>query len=178
MHTAYGPPDVLRLAEVDPPVPGHRDVLIKVFATTVTATECAMRRGEPRWGAGDPRAHPAAQRMRRLGMELAGDRRRGRRAGATLPARRPVSRLHRLRARRLRRIQTHAGAAVTGDHTRRTRPSYEAAAAAVDGATPPRCSSCRDKATVRSRASGCRSSARPAASAPTRSSWPSASARR
>ncbi len=49
VHSVYGPPDVLRLTDVDRPVPGDRDVLIRVVATTVTSAECAMRRGEPRW---------------------------------------------------------------------------------------------------------------------------------
>ncbi|GIG00766.1 NAD(P)-dependent alcohol dehydrogenase [Catellatospora citrea] len=73
VHTAYGSPDVLRLAEVDPPVPGDRDVLVKVVATTVTAAECAMRRGEPRWGRVILGFTRPRRRMRRLGMELAGE---------------------------------------------------------------------------------------------------------
>ncbi|WP_155373786.1 NAD(P)-dependent alcohol dehydrogenase [Catellatospora vulcania] len=72
-HTAYGSPDVLRLTEVDPPVPGHRDVLVKVVATTVTSAECAMRRGEPRWGRVVIGFTRPRRRMRRLGMELAGE---------------------------------------------------------------------------------------------------------
>ena len=42
--TAYGPPDVLRLAEVDDPAPGDGDVLIAVRATTVNAGDIEIRR--------------------------------------------------------------------------------------------------------------------------------------
>lgn len=48
--TQYGPPDVLQLQEVDKPVPQDNELLIRVHATTVTAAESMMRRGEPRWG--------------------------------------------------------------------------------------------------------------------------------
>jgi len=46
-YTKYGPPDVLQLTEVDKPVPKMNEVLIKVFATTVSATDCVFRKGEP-----------------------------------------------------------------------------------------------------------------------------------
>ena len=41
--TAYGPPEVLKLAEVDEPVPGYGEVLIKVRATTVHVGDTRMR---------------------------------------------------------------------------------------------------------------------------------------
>ena len=41
---AYGPPEVLEVEELDKPVPGEREVLIRVKATTVTAGDCEMRR--------------------------------------------------------------------------------------------------------------------------------------
>ncbi len=47
VYTEYGPPDVLQLKEVEKPTPKDNEVLIKVYATTVTATECTFRRGEP-----------------------------------------------------------------------------------------------------------------------------------
>ena len=40
---AYGAPEVLQLGEVPRPSPGERDVLVKVYATTVTAGDCEMR---------------------------------------------------------------------------------------------------------------------------------------
>ena len=41
--TKYGPPDVLQLQEVEKPVPGNNDVLIKVYATSVTSGDVRMR---------------------------------------------------------------------------------------------------------------------------------------
>jgi len=42
--TAYGPPDVLRLADVAKPVPKDDEVLIRARATTVSAADCELRR--------------------------------------------------------------------------------------------------------------------------------------
>ncbi len=41
--TKYGTPDVLELREVEKPVPGKNDVLIRIFATAVTASDCIIR---------------------------------------------------------------------------------------------------------------------------------------
>jgi len=43
VHTKYGPPEELQLLEVEKPVPGDNEVLIKIHATTVTTTDCNAR---------------------------------------------------------------------------------------------------------------------------------------
>ena len=47
VHDKYGPPEVLRVEEVERPVPKDDEVLVKVHATTVTQTDCHMRRARP-----------------------------------------------------------------------------------------------------------------------------------
>jgi NADPH:quinone reductase-like Zn-dependent oxidoreductase len=41
--TAYGPPEMLQLQEVSKPIPGDHDVLVRVHATAVTASDCIVR---------------------------------------------------------------------------------------------------------------------------------------
>jgi NADPH:quinone reductase-like Zn-dependent oxidoreductase len=43
VHTKYGPPEELKLMEVEKPVPKDKEVLIKIHATTVTTTDCNVR---------------------------------------------------------------------------------------------------------------------------------------
>ncbi len=47
VHDRYGPPEVLRLAEVERPVPAQDEVLVKVHATTVNRTDCHRRAANP-----------------------------------------------------------------------------------------------------------------------------------
>jgi NADPH:quinone reductase-like Zn-dependent oxidoreductase len=43
VYTQYGSPDVLQLEEVEKPVPGDDEVLIKVYAAEATKSDCEMR---------------------------------------------------------------------------------------------------------------------------------------
>lgn len=46
IHTQYGPPDVVQIREIDKPIPGANDVLIRVHASTVNRTDCGFRSAE------------------------------------------------------------------------------------------------------------------------------------
>ena len=43
-YSNYGPPDVLRLEDVEKPVPKDDEILIRVQAAETTKTDCEMRR--------------------------------------------------------------------------------------------------------------------------------------
>jgi NADPH:quinone reductase-like Zn-dependent oxidoreductase len=71
VYDTYGPPDVLRLEDVERPVPKDDEVLIKINATSVNRTDCAVRAARPfvsRFVTGLRRP-----RRRILGSELAGE---------------------------------------------------------------------------------------------------------
>lgn len=47
VRTRYGPPDVVRVVDVDRPRPGRHGLLVRVSTTTVNRTDCAYRSGTP-----------------------------------------------------------------------------------------------------------------------------------
>jgi len=47
VNARYGPPEVVRVVEVDKPVIGGHDVLVRVHATTVNRTDCGFRAAKP-----------------------------------------------------------------------------------------------------------------------------------
>ncbi len=72
VYTKYGPPDVVRIKDVEKPTPKDDEVLIKIQATTVNRTDCGFRKPE----------YPLIIRLMNgvfrpkrkiLGSELAGD---------------------------------------------------------------------------------------------------------
>jgi NADPH:quinone reductase-like Zn-dependent oxidoreductase len=71
VYDRYGPPNVLRLEEVERPVPKEDEVLVKIHATTVNRTDCGLRSAKPfitRFFTGFRRP-----KQKTLGMELAGE---------------------------------------------------------------------------------------------------------
>jgi NADPH:quinone reductase-like Zn-dependent oxidoreductase len=47
VHTRYGPPDVVRISEVEKPAAKDDEVLVKVHATTVNRTDSGLRAAKP-----------------------------------------------------------------------------------------------------------------------------------
>jgi len=71
VYRQYGSPDVLAIADVEKPVPGEEEVLVRIHATTVCAGDVRLRKADPFFlrllnGLSRPK------RINVLGMELAG----------------------------------------------------------------------------------------------------------
>jgi NADPH:quinone reductase-like Zn-dependent oxidoreductase len=75
IYEKYGSPDVLRLKDVEKPAPRENEVLIKVFATTVTKYDCWMRSctAPPGFGLLMRLASGKKPKQPILGTELAGE---------------------------------------------------------------------------------------------------------
>jgi 2-desacetyl-2-hydroxyethyl bacteriochlorophyllide A dehydrogenase len=73
--TNYGPPEVLQLREIEKPVPGDNDVLIRICAATVTMGDCELRSLTlPPWTRFPIRIYMGYSKPKNLipGMELSG----------------------------------------------------------------------------------------------------------
>jgi 2-desacetyl-2-hydroxyethyl bacteriochlorophyllide A dehydrogenase len=76
VFTKYGSPDVLELKEVEKPTPKDNEVLIRVYAATVTAGDCEVRHFKIAWEFWLPlRLYMGLRkpRIQILGQELAGE---------------------------------------------------------------------------------------------------------
>ncbi|MFO7573025.1 MAG: NAD(P)-dependent alcohol dehydrogenase [Gaiellaceae bacterium] len=67
---SYGPPEILRIEDVERPVPAENEVLVKIHASTVTRSDCGFRGADPFFA----RAFTGLRRPKQpiVGMELAG----------------------------------------------------------------------------------------------------------
>ncbi|MCP4541367.1 MAG: NAD(P)-dependent alcohol dehydrogenase [Chloroflexi bacterium] len=73
VYTEYGSPKVLQLQEIEKPTPKENEVLIRVYATTVTPSDGLMRKGEPFLGRIILGLRKPRKKYRILGIELAGE---------------------------------------------------------------------------------------------------------
>jgi NADPH:quinone reductase-like Zn-dependent oxidoreductase len=78
VYDRYGPPDVLRIEEVERPLPKEDEVLVQVRATAVTRADCATREANRRSGLAIHLisrliSGPRRPKQRILGTEFAGE---------------------------------------------------------------------------------------------------------
>ena len=69
VYSRYGPPEMLRLEEVDRPVPKDNEVLVQVRAVSVNASDWEILRGKPLYSR---IGGPFRPRYRTLGSDIAG----------------------------------------------------------------------------------------------------------
>src|SRR2546421_625600 len=78
VYDRYGPPDVLRIEDVERPVPNENEVLVRVRAVAVTRADCATREANRRSGMAVALISRSISGVRRpkqriLGSEFAGE---------------------------------------------------------------------------------------------------------
>ena len=72
VYTKYGSPDVLGIQQIEKPVPNENEFLVKVHATTATAAEGMMRRGDTLLSRLILGFFKPRKKYQVLGLELAG----------------------------------------------------------------------------------------------------------
>ncbi len=133
VYTEYGPPEVLRLAEVEKPVPQDNQVLIRIHATTAAAAEVMERKGESVIGRIILGFRKPRKRFRILGLELAGEIES---VGRAVQRFRPGDQVYGFTGFRLGAYAEYTCMPETGSLTLKpANLTYEEAAAVVDGAS-------------------------------------------